>query len=150
LVPGTGGLIVGVSVFALSWVIAYLLTPYESITFEPRGEGSFEPRLTNYTRAAETLISLASGSVVLLAGSSILRAGGHLPWFYASPLVLLGVNVIYGVVFIGLLIVFYEGFLHFPNSYTRLRYSLVQAFGFAGLVCFSLAYLWLAFTLGNQ
>jgi len=150
LVPGTGGLIVGAFIFVGSWAVAYLRTPYPSITFEPRGPGSFEPRLANYLRASETLIGLASGSVVLLAGSSIVRSGGHLPWFYASPLVLLGVSVIYSVGFIGFLIYFYEAFLHFPESYTRLRYSLVQAFGFSSLICFSLAYVWLAFTLGNK
>jgi len=150
LISGTGGLIVGTLVFASAWIVAYVRTPYDSITFEPRGPGSFEPRLANYTRAAETLIGLASASVVLLAGSSVLRSGGRLPWFYASPLVLLGICVVYCVGFIGLLIFYYESFLHFPNSYTRFRYSLIQALGFAALICFSLAYLWLAFTLSNR
>ena len=140
----------GICVFLLVCLIAYCRSTYPSFTFEPRGPGSFENRLTNYTRVAEVLIGLASGSLVLLAGSSILRSDGHLPWFYASPMVLLALSVIYAVCFMGLLIYYYEAFLHHPESYTRLKYSTVQALGFSALISFSLAYLWLAFTLSNR
>jgi hypothetical protein len=153
MLPGTGGAIVGAALFGAVWLIAYCCSAgFHSFTFEPRGPGSFEARLATYTKIAETVIGLASGSVVLLAGSSILRggSGGHLPWYYASPLVLLGLSVVYGVCFVGLLAFFYEGFLHHPNSYTRAKYSVIQAFGFSTLLSFSFAYVWLALTVANQ
>lgn len=147
IAPGTGGVIVGVGLFSSAWLTCYKLANYDSFTFEPRGEGSFESRLANYTKAAETLIGLASGSVVLLAGSSILKGGARLPWFFASPLLLLGLSVVFAVFFIALLTFFYEGYLNFPKSYTRVKYSLIQALGFSSLMSFALAYIWLVLEL---
>jgi hypothetical protein len=155
LYPGTSGLVYGLAAFALIWGVAYRISNYSEFTFEPRGPGSFEPRLANYTRAAETVTGLASASIVLLAGSSVLRSSGqspslpHLPWYYGSPLVLSGLSVVYAVSFITFLVFFYEAFLH-GRPYTRVRYSLVQALGFASLLCFSSAYIVLGFALANQ
>lgn len=153
--PGTSGFVLSLILFGLLWRVAYQLSDFPAFTFEPRGPGSFEPRLANYTRIAETVIGLASASIVLLAGSSVLRSANqsqslpHLPWYYGSPLVLLGLSVIYAVCFITCLVLFYEGFLH-SRPYTRLRYSLVHALGFSSLFCFSFAYVWLGFALANQ
>ena len=149
LVSGGAGLVVGVIIFSIIWFITYLRCPFASITFEPRGPGSFDSRLGNYTKAAETIVGLASGSVVLLAGSSVLRTNSHFPASFSSPLVLLGVSVVYAVLFIAFLTRFYEYFLHFPDSYTKFKYSLVQALGFSSLCCFSLAYVWLAMAIGG-
>ena len=150
ILAGTGGCILNAAVFSSAWLICYRIADHEAFTFELRGPGSFESRLANYTKTAETLIGLSSGSVVLLAGSSILKSNGRLPWFYASPLALLGMSVVCGIFFIGLLNFFYEGYLNFPNSYTRLKYSLVQALGFSSLICFGLAYAWLVLTLTDH
>lgn len=49
--------------------------------------GSFEQRLAYYVRAAEYLLALAIGSIVLLVGSSVIHATGKLPWVFASPLI---------------------------------------------------------------
>src|ERR1043166_10212981 len=97
----------------LVWLVAYIRTGPGQFTFDPPGQPkAFEARLANYVRAGEFIIGLATGSIVLLVGSSALHTGGHLPWFYASPLVLLSLSVIYGVLFIGLLIFDYEAWLH--------------------------------------
>jgi hypothetical protein len=148
--PGSAGFAYGLVLFGTTWLIAHWRCPFPSITFEPRGPGSFENRLVNYTKVAETVIGLASGSVIALVGSSVLRTNSHLPWYFASPLVLLGLTVSYSVLFIAFLTRFYEDFLHFPSSYTKFRYLLVQAFGFSALLCFPTAYVWLAFALGNN
>ena len=111
LIPGTSGFVIGLALFLLLWLIAYRLSDFRVFTFEPDDRpGSFEPRLANYIRVAETLIGLASASIVLLAGSSVLRNSEHshilphLPWYYGSPLVLLGLSVIYAVCFITFLL----------------------------------------------
>ena len=77
------------------------------------------PILGRYLRAAEFIIGLATGSIVLLVGSSALHGNGeHLPWFYASPLLLLGLCVLYGVFFMVWLIYGYEMYQH-DNVHTR-------------------------------
>ena len=95
--PGTAGLAFGIILFVAIWLTTYCPCPFASVTFEPRGPGSFDSRLLNYTKAAETVIGLASGSVILLVGSSVLRTNSRLPWYFASPLVLLGLAVSFSV-----------------------------------------------------
>jgi len=96
--PGTGGICVGLGLFLLVRYIADKRTPQGGpFTFEPGGvRGTFEPRLANYIRAVEYLLGLATGSIVLLVGSSALHATGTLPWAFASPLIVLGFCVVYG------------------------------------------------------
>jgi hypothetical protein len=54
--------------------------------------GGFEPFLTKYLRLGELIVGLATGSIVLLIGSSALHGqSGILPWYYTSPLLLLAV-----------------------------------------------------------
>jgi len=43
---------------------------------------------------------------------------------------------------------FYESSLYSKNFYTPFKYGLVQAFGFGSLICFALAYLFLAMRIG--
>lgn len=92
------------------------------------------------------MVGLATGSIVLLAGSSIFRSGGKLPKTYGSPLVLLAFSVIFAVLFIALCNYHYEEFQH-HNNYSHHKYRLNIALGFAALVCFSAGYLWLGFAL---
>jgi hypothetical protein len=110
-------------------------------TFEPKGQpGSFEPRLANYVRAVEYLLGLATGTIVLLVGSAALHPNGKLPWVFASPLIVLAFCVVYGILFMALMIYNYEEFLH-HNNYTRARYVRSQALGFSALTCFCFGYL---------
>ena len=142
--PGTSGFGCGLAILGLvRYVAGKRTSAEEGFTFEPESEkGSFEPRLANYVRAVEYLLGLATGSIVLLVGSSAIHASGMLPWIFASPLVLLGFCVVYGVLFMVLLIYRYEEFLHHHN-YTRARYIWNQSLGFSALTCFCLGYLWL-------
>ncbi len=72
---------------------------------------AFEPFIARYIRAAEFIVGLATGSIVLLVGSSALHGqGGHLPWFYASPLLLLALCVAYGIAFMVWLNYSYENY----------------------------------------
>ena len=146
LVPGVPGLVVGLLVFAVLWLIAYYAVGQGPFEMEPRGPGSFEPHLRNYVEIAKLIISLAVGSIVLLAGTGLFRGAGLLPWVFASPLVLLALSVVFSVVFMSLLVHGYESFLH-EHPHTRFRYSLHVALGFSALLCFSVGYLWLAFRL---
>jgi len=102
--------------------------------------GAFEPFLAKYIRVAEYVIGLATGSIILLVGSSALHGqGGHLPWFYASPLLLLAFCVIYGVGFMVWLIYNYEEHQH-GNPHTRFAYSLSLSLGFSSLACFCVGF----------
>jgi hypothetical protein len=146
--PGTSGFAVG---FAMFFVVRYVAdkqtTQAGPFTFEPNNEPkSFEPRLANYIRAVEFLLGLATGSIVLLIGSSALHPNGKLPWVLASPLIVLAFCVVYGVLFMVLMIYNYEEFLH-HNNYTRARYVRSQGLGFSALSCFCLGYLWLVVTV---
>ncbi len=151
LPPGTSGAVVAIAVGFVVWVITLnTIGSNSSYTFEHGNQPqSFEPRLAGYMKSIETLIGLATGSIVLLAGSSVLRSGGRLPWVYASPMVLMGFSVIYGLFFMGLLNFFYECFLHNRSSYLAWRYRLVNVVGFSALFTFAIGYVWLAVAVAN-
>ncbi len=142
--PGTNGLISGVGIFLVIGALAYSTRGRGPFNLDPQNRpGAFEPFLAKYIRAAEYVIGLATGSIVLLVGSSALHGqGGHLPWFYASPLLLLALCVIYGVGFMVWLIFNYEEHRH-SNPHTRLAYSLSLSLGFSSLSCFCVGYVWL-------
>jgi hypothetical protein len=138
----TTGILVGLGMFAT----AYATRKGGSFHHDPKGEpGAFEPFLAKYLRVAEFVITLATGSIVLLVGSSSLHGQtGKLPWIYASPLLLLAWCVVYGIVFMVWLIFNYEGYQH-GEPHTRLRYALNLALGFSALACFGVGYVWLIF-----
>src|SRR2546430_12477399 len=57
-----------------------------------------------------TLFRSATGSIVLLAGSSVFRSDGKLlPKVYGSPLVLLAMSVVWAVLFVACVNYYYEG-----------------------------------------
>lgn len=145
--PGVGGLLAGVTIFIVCFVTACVNLRRDTYRFEARGPGSFEPGLVRYIRLVEIILGLGTGSIVVLAGSSILCSGGKLPGAYGSPLVLLATSVICMVSFIALLIYYYEESLHDVNFYTHHKIRLVTALGFSGLLCFALGYIWLGFAL---
>jgi hypothetical protein len=143
LFPGFSGLVVGGAMLPALWSVSYALKEYEAFNLDPEGKpGAFEPLLAKYIRAAEFLVGLATGSIVLLVGSSAFRAGGHLPWVFASPLILLAFCAVYGILFMVLLVLNYENVQH-GNLHTKLEYSRSEALGFGSLSCFCIGYLWL-------
>ncbi len=149
-VPGVPGCLTGVAIFLVLYGIAWRTIKPENYTFEPSGRlpGSFEPILARYQRLAEFIVGLATGSIVLLAGSSVFRSGsaGKLPHGYGSPLVLLATSVIFSVLFIAWLSYNYEHWQH-HGTYSHHRYRLSVALGFAGLLCFAVGFVWLGFAL---
>lgn len=123
------------------WFLSYSLKKFDAYNMDPLGKpGTFEPILAKYLHLAEFLIGLATGSIVLLVGSSALHASARLPWVYATPLILLAFAVIYGLLFMGLLLLNYENVQH-GNAHTRLEYSRSEALGFSTLCCFCLGYI---------
>jgi hypothetical protein len=144
LFPGAGGLLVGLGVFLGIGLSAYFTREAGPFNLDPQGIlGAFEPFLAKYIRATEFTIGLATSSIVLLVGASAIRGqSGRLPWFFASPLLLLACSVVYGIAFMVWLIFHYEEYLHGTKD-TRLAYALSLTLGFSSLVCFCVGYFWL-------
>jgi hypothetical protein len=152
---GFCGIVTGLVLFLVIWLIAYLKTPARgkkgeviSFAFDAQGKpGAFESLLTSYLDVMKFVLSLATGSIVLLVGSSAFHSGGRLPDSMASPLFLLAAGVIYGIFFMILLPLFYEGYLHNPGAYSKPKYVLIQALGAGAILCFIVGYPWLIFTV---
>src|ERR1700678_2916690 len=146
LPPGSGGLLVGFFVLGAIGLSAYRTLGEGPFNLDPQAKpGAFEPFLMKYIRLAEFVIGLATGSIVLLVGSSALHGqSGRLPWFYASPLLLLALCVVYGIWFIAWLIYNYEEYQH-GNPHTKRGYTLSLTLGFSSLACFLIGYVWLIF-----
>src|ERR1700733_6615974 len=94
-IPGFSGLICGPLLLIIITLLCHFSKEHETYNLDPKGvPGAFREFLDRYIRVAEFIIGLATGSIVLLVGSSTLRSQSRLPWFYASPLLLLGWCVI--------------------------------------------------------
>lgn len=145
---GFTGLLAGPIIVAGLATVLYLDKEYDVYDLDPKGApGKFEPLLAKYIRAAEFVVGLASGSIVLLAGSAFLHhPGGHLPWVFASPLLLLGWSILFGVAFIVWLIHSYESNQH-GNPHTAKVYTVSETLGFGSLTCFCLGYIFLIFLI---
>lgn len=137
-------MVFGALIFGIIFLLSYREHRLGPFDLDPRGKpGGYEPFLAKYLRLGEFVIGLATGSIVLLVGSSALHGqGGHLPWFYATPLLLLSLCVLYGVCFMVWLIYDYEMYQH-GTPHTRLGYALSEGLGFSALACFAAGYVWL-------
>jgi len=139
------GIVTASGVVLLMWILCYLMRrksgPYN---LDPQGKsGAFEPLLQKYIRLTEFTIGLSTGSIVLLIGSSIFHGkDGHLPTFYASPLLILAASVLLGLAFMAYLILSYEEVQH-GNPHTPFAYSLSETLGFSSLILFCVGYVWL-------
>lgn len=142
--PGTSGFTTGLFLGLAIGAVSYFTRGAGPFHLDPRGErGAFEPFLTRYLRVSEFIIGLATGSIVLLVGSSALHGqGGKLPWIYASPLLLLAWCVFYGILFMVWQIYNYEEYNH-GEPHTRIGYTLSLTLGFTSLACFGIGYMWL-------
>jgi hypothetical protein len=150
---GFTGLMLGPAIFGAIFLARISGRKDVAYNLDPKGvPGAFDPLLTKYIKAAEFIIGIAVGSIVLLIGSSALRIeggnisghGGRLPWFFASPLLLLGWSVMSGVAFIVWETFSYEEYQH-GNPHTKRIYSVSEALGFTSLCCFCLGYMLLIF-----
>jgi hypothetical protein len=142
--PGFSGAVFALLAFGVIFMLSYCTHEPGPFELDPPGKpGGYEPFLTKYLRVSEFVIGLATGSIVLLVGSSALRGqAGHLPWFYATPLLLLSASVLYGTIFMAWLVYDYEMYQH-KTPHTRLGYALSESLGFGSLLCFGVGYIWL-------
>jgi hypothetical protein len=137
-------LLSGVLIFAVVWAgVVYSIKPGWTVSFTPN-EMPFEPRHDRYQKVAEVVTTLASASLVFIPGSKL----ATYPHLSSFALVLLGLTVLYSVLFMALLAVFYEKFLYDNSTYKPWKYGLINALGFGGLFCFGLAYVTLAIGAG--
>jgi hypothetical protein len=150
LFPGFPGVATAVGLFAIIWLMVYLRTKGQPIVFDPGSKhGEFGKRLLPmYLDITKFVLGLAAGSIVLLVGSLNFNQSGGRPSLrsFASPLFLVAMSIIYGVLFMIFLALNYEHHLHHPNdpdSYTRFKYTRNQSLGFGALVCFCISYIWL-------
>ncbi len=143
--PGFWGVVTAVVLPVGLWVLFFVKRRgVAAYHLDPQGKpGAFEPLLQKYLHLAEFMIGLATGSIVLLVGSSVVRGkDGHLPSFYASPLLILGAAVATGIIFMAWLILSYENAQH-GNPHTPVVYSLSEALGYSSLLLFLVGYFWL-------
>jgi zinc transporter ZupT len=149
LFSGFPGVATAVGLFALIWLIVYLQSKGHPVVFDPGGKhGEFGKRLLPmYLDITKYVLGLAAGSIVLLVGSlNFNRSNAGSLRSFASPLFLVAMSIIYGVLFMILLAVNYEHHLHHPNdpgSYTRFQYTRNRSLGVGALVCFCISYIWL-------
>jgi hypothetical protein len=146
--PGFPGVATALGLLAVIWLAVYLMTKREPIVFDPGGKlGEFGKRLLPmYLDIAKFVLGLGAGSIVLLVGSSnYFNQSNTRPSLqsFASPLFVVAMSIVYGVLFMIMLVLNYERHLHHPNSYTRFAYTRNQALGFAALACFCVGYTWL-------
>jgi len=128
--PGFPGLATGLGMFAIIWLAVYLKSRGRPVLFDPAGKhGEFgKALLPIYLDITKTVLGLAAGSIVLLVGSMSFNqsTGRRSLTAFASPLFLVAMTIIYGVLFMILLALSYEHHLHHPNepgAYTMLRYT---------------------------
>jgi hypothetical protein len=148
--PGLPGIATALGLFAVIWLTVSLTTGKNPAVFDPGGKhGEFgKGLLPMYLDIAKFVLGLAAGSIVLLVGSLNLNQSNARPLrSFASPLFMVAMSIIYGVLFMILLVFNYEQHLHHPESrsYTRFKYTRNQSLGFSALACFCVSYIWLVF-----
>lgn len=129
--PGFRGVVCSIIVGTGVWLFCRQTKHFETYNLGPGADAkAYEPILGRYIRLAEFMIGLATGSIVLIVGSSSLYGqGGHLPWFYASPLILMASCVVYGIGFMAAQLVTLEEVLH-GNPHTAFSYVLNETLGY--------------------
>src|ERR1700685_1896034 len=103
LFPGFPGVATAVGLFALIWLIIYFKSKGKPVVFDPGGKhGEFGKRLLPmYLDITKFVLGLAAGSIVLLVGSlNFNPASARSLKPFASPLFLVAMSIIYGVLFI--------------------------------------------------
>ena len=148
--PGFSGSLTSIGILAGMWFFRRATKKFPAYNLGPGGDPhAYEPIINRYIRLSEFMIGAASGSIVLIVGSSALHGqGGKLAWFYASPLILIAASVVYGIGFMACQILTYEEVLH-GNPHTANNYALNETLGFSALLCFVIGYIWLIFASTN-
>jgi hypothetical protein len=139
---GWSGIASGIGVFVITWGMLSLITRKKK--FELTAD-FLDKILPMYLDIAKFIMGLAAGGIVLTIGSTTLRSPStpHLPENYASPLFLLAMSMVYGIVFMPLLASNYEAFIAKTYKYSRWRYVRNRTVGYSALIFFCLGYGWL-------
>jgi hypothetical protein len=148
---GFSGSATSIAILGAMWWFRRAAKKHPVYNLGPGGDPrAYEPIMNRYIRLAEYMIGAATGSIVLIIGSSTFHGeGGRLPWFYASPLVLIAASVVYGICFMACQILTYEEVLH-GNPHSAAQYALNETLGFSSLLCFIIGYIWLVFSTTNM
>jgi hypothetical protein len=130
------------------WLIVWFIKRNEQgpYAFDALGERrAFEKFLQTYIDIMKFILGLASGTIVLLVGSSSFRSSGLLPASFSSPLFLLTASILYGILLMVFLASNYESTRHKTTDYTKFMYTRNLALGYSSLMCFLIGYVWLIF-----
>jgi hypothetical protein len=151
LFSGFSGSLTSLAILGAMWWFRITSKKYPTYNLGPGGDPrAYEPIMNRYIRLAEFMIGAATGSIVLIIGSSAFHGqGGRLPWFYASPLVMIAASVVYGIGFMACQVLTFEEALH-GNPHTARIYALNETLGFSSLLCFIVGYIWLVFSTTNM
>ena len=103
----------------------------------------FLPRMQQYTKIAEIMITLASASIIFVPSHVAKQPA------LSISIILLGFSVVWGVLFIAWMSYCYEQALYDPMSFGPRQSSATFGLGFGALACFALAYLWLALVVAH-
>jgi hypothetical protein len=103
----------------------------------------FIPRMQQYTKTAEIMITLASASIIFIPSHLSKQPA------FAFSMILLGFAVVWGVCFIAWMSYCYEQALYDPTNFNARESSTMFAMGFGALTCFAVAYLVLALVIGH-
>jgi hypothetical protein len=103
----------------------------------------FVPRMQQYTKTAEIVITLSSASIIFIPSHVTKQP------ILALSMILLGFAVVWGVCFIAWMSYCYEQALYDPASFGIGRSAVMFGSGFGGLFCFAVAYLVLAFVVAH-
>jgi hypothetical protein len=144
---GWPGIASGIGVFVVTWGMLSLITRKKKFELT---EDFLNKILPMYLDIAKFIMGLAAGGIVLTIGSTSMRppstpqsSTAHLPANYVSPLFLLAMSMVYGIVFMPLLASNYEAFIAKTYKYSRWRYVRNRTMGYSALICFCLGYGWL-------
>jgi hypothetical protein len=142
------GIIIAIFLFLIVWFVVWLrnkndIGPYNFDALN--ATGAFEKFLQVYIDIFKFVLGLASGSIVLLIGSSSFRQSGNLPSSFTSPLFLLTASILYGILLMLFLSINYESYRHNEAPYTKFRYTRNVALGYSSLLSFIFGYIWLIY-----
>jgi hypothetical protein len=139
---GWQGVVAGVLVFVISWTIVSIRIPKDYQPMFDKRDGSFERLLAIYLDVTKFILGLAGGGIVLIVGSFSLgkECRSNLP--FASPLFMLAMSILYGLMFMPFLVLNYESFKR-GSGHSRRQYIRNRVLAYSGLSCFCIGYTWL-------
>jgi len=140
--PGIFGIAIGLGVFIALFAIAWARLEDACYQFSK----DFDKLLQIYLDIIKFILTMAGGGIVLVVSATIFRSSDPtrpLPAHYVSPLAVLVLTILYGVLFMIFEARDYEISKRNTDLYTRWPYARNQALGYSAITCFCLGYGWL-------